>query len=236
MKKVLFILFACLVLNSCSTINRVIEVDDQYKEIKSIKLRQQPSAYSIEKNGHFGGRSSYNLTANLNSEIKSGIKPESKIDFQFITGIRSDELDSVMYLVLDQEKIKLASANYKYKQFDKSSTSSTVTTTTSVEKKPAEKNSTSTKPTENVKTDTTQTTTVENGTYQLMSREFIVPENLWVSIIHSKTILYRLYIGREGIDVELTDSEMNKVREFFSRVVQQRDAMFPTIPEGQMKW
>ncbi len=186
MKIILFILFACLLLNSCSTINKVIEVDDQYKEIKSIKLRQQPSAYSVEKNGHLGGRSSYNLTANLISEIKSGIIPDTKIDFQFITGIRSDELDSVMYLVLDLEKIKLVSANYKYKQ--------------------------------------------------LMSREFIVPENLWVSIVHSKTILYRLYIGHEGIDVELTDSEMNKVREFFSRVIQQRDTLFPSTPEGKMKW
>lgn len=182
MKKILFILFACLLLNSCSTINKI----NQYKEIKSIKLRQQPSAYSIEKNGHFGGRSSYNLTTNLISELKSGIKPETKIEFQFITGIRSYELDSVMYLVLDQEKIKLASANYKYKQ--------------------------------------------------LISREFIVPENLWVSIVHSKTILYRLYIGREGIDVELTVSEKKRVREFFNKVIQQRDAMFPAIPDGKMKW
>lgn len=186
MKKILFILFAWLLLNSCCTINKVIEVDDQYREIKSIKLRQQPSAYSFERNGHLGGRSSYYLTTNLISEIKSGVKPEVKIDFQFITVIRSDELDSVMYLVLDREKIKLVSTNYIFKQ--------------------------------------------------LMSREFIVPENLWVSIVHSKTVLYRLYIGREGIDVELTDSEMNKVREFFSRVIQQRDAMFPAIPEGKMKW
>ncbi|HCY41365.1 MAG TPA: hypothetical protein DHV48_08435 [Prolixibacteraceae bacterium] len=180
MKKILFILFASLMLNSCSTINKVVEVDDRNKQIKSIKLRQQLS--SIEKNNH----SSHNLTAILISETKSGLKPDVKIAFQFKTGVRSEEFDSVMYFVLDQEQIKAVS--------------------------------------------------IPNSTSQLMLREFVVPENLWVSIVHSKSILYRLYIGHDGIDVELTDSEMNKVREFFNKVIQQRDALFPPVPDGKMKW
>ncbi|OFX53038.1 MAG: hypothetical protein A2066_15150 [Bacteroidetes bacterium GWB2_41_8] len=182
MKKILFILFASLMLNSCSTINKVVEVDDRNKQIKSIKLRQQPSVYLIEKNNH----SSHNLTVILISETKSGIKPDVKIAFQFKSGIRSEEFDSVMYFVLDQEKIKAVS--------------------------------------------------IPNSTSQLMSREFVVPENLWVSIVHSKSILYRLYIGHDGIDVELIDSEMNKVREFFNKVIQQRDTLFPPVPGGKMKW
>lgn len=187
MKKILFILFACLMLNSCYTINKVVEVDDRNKEIKSIKLRQQPSVYSIEKNKHL----SFNPTVILISETKSGLKPDVKIVFQFKTGIRSDEFDSVMYFILDQEKVKSV---------------------------------------------TTQTTTAESSTTQLLLREFVVPENLWTSIVHSKSILYRLYINREEVDVELTDYEMNKVREFFRKVIQQRDTLFPSIPEGKMKW
>lgn len=235
MKFISFLLVG-FILNACSLSNKIIETDDPYKDLKSIQLQQQPSAYSAEKIGRVGGRISYRLTTQLNSEIKSGKRAEAIINFQFVTGVRADELDSVMFFDLDQEKIKLVSAKYKYKQFDQSSTSSTSSTTTSVEKKPAEKNDPSAKPTEKVNTITTQTTTVENGTYQLMSREFVVPENLWSSIVHSKTILYRLYIGREGIDVELTTSEMNKVREFFNLVIRQHDTLLPAIPEGLKKW
>lgn len=236
MKKYLAILFAVLILNSCSTSNKIIEIDDPYKELKSIKLRQQPSAYSAEKKGRLGQMASYRLTIQLVSEIKPGNRPETGINFRLVTRIRADELDSVMYFVLDKEKIKLVSANYKYKQFNESSSSSTTSTATSVEKKPAGNSDTTTKPSEKVNLITTHTTTAEQGTYQLMSREFMVPENLWVSIVHSKRIQYRLYIGREGIDVELTGSEMNKVREFFTRIIQQRDSLFHPIPDDHMKW
>jgi len=76
----------------------------------------------------------------------------------------------------------------------------------------------------------------ENNSYQLMKREFIVPENLWVSIVHSQEIFYRLYVGKEGVDVKLNASEISKVKEFFQRAIQQRDADRPPVPEGQKKW
>jgi hypothetical protein len=67
-------------------------------------------------------------------------------------------------------------------------------------------------------------------------KQFLVPENLWISIIHSQRIGYRVYLGHKEIDVELTAAETDKVKKFFSRVIRQRDANHPGLPEGQKKW
>lgn len=239
MTRYIYLLIILIALNACSISNRIVETDDPYKEIRSIHLQQYPSAYSAEKVSRTSWKS-YHFTTELFSDLNSVKKPEVRIKFQLTTGIRADELDSVLYLRLDQEKIRLVSVDYKYKQFEHSSTSTTSTTTTSVEKKTPEKLVTATKvtekPAEKVNTTTSHTTTVENGTYQLMARQFIIPENLWVAIVHSGEIHYRLYFGREGIDIELTNAEANKVKEFFSRIIRYSEANFPVTPEGQMKW
>lgn len=236
MRTPVYVMILFVLLVSCSGINRIVEINDPYKNLKSIRLSQQPDAFSDSKKGPLGGRALYGLTTNLISESQKGEKPRVKICFDLITGIRTDEFDSVMYFDLDQEKIKLVSGKYNYRQFDRSSTSSTSSTITSVEKKPDGKTDLSAKAAENVKTENTQTTTVEDGNYQLMTREFMVPENLWIPIANTREIGYRLYIGYEGIDVELSQSEMTKVRDFFNQVIQLRDAVSPSIPEGQKKW
>jgi hypothetical protein len=105
-----------------------------------------------------------------------------------------------------------------------------------VENKTADKDVKSKEPSKTVKTTTTQTISTENNTYQLMKREFIVPENLWVPIVHSQEIVYRLYLGKDGIDVKLNASEIIKLKEFFQKAIQQRDADRPPVPEGQKKW
>jgi hypothetical protein len=87
-----------------------------------------------------------------------------------------------------------------------------------------------------VKTITTQTFSTENNSYQLMKREFIVPENLWVAIANSKEIFYRLYVGKEGVDAKLNASETAKLKEFFIEAIMRQDADLSTVPEGQKKW
>jgi len=223
-----------LLLFSCGTTNRIVEIEDSFKEIKGLKLFQKPETHSSEKTGIFGGRKYYNLNVNyLFQKTKNG---QSLLiaEFQMTTPMDTDELDSILYFDLDHEKVKLISSDYKYKQFD--SSSSSATTSTSVENKTAEKDVKSTEPSKTVKTTTTQSISTENNTCQLMKREFIVPENLWVPIVHSKEIFYRLYLGKDGIDVKLNASEISKVKEFFQKAIQQRDTDLPPIPEGLKKW
>ena len=230
-----YLLFLIIVLlSSCGTTNRIVEIEDSFKEIKGIKLLQKPETYSSEKTGSFGGRKYYNLKVNyLFQQIKKG-KSILFAEFQMTTPVGADELDSILFFDLDHEKVKLISSEYKYKQFD--SSSSSATTSTSVENKTAEKSGKSAEPSKTVKTTTAQTISTENNSYQLMKREFIVPENLWVPIANSNEISYRVYLGKEGIDVKLNASETANLKEFFQRAIQQRNAVVPPVPEGQKKW
>lgn len=185
MKQRVFLLFAVYIFSACSVSNRIIEIDDPYKKTKSIKMVQAPDVYSGEIQSGWIGRPLYNFTSTYLFEEKNNYRPEIKVDFQIVTPIHTDELDSVIYFVLDNEKIRIVS---------------------------------------------------EDNSYQLMTRQFIVPENLWISIANSKTVLYRLYIGKDGIDVKLNLSETAKLKKFFNQAIQRRDAIIPAIPEGQKKW
>lgn len=233
MRPILRLLWIMFFLISCGTTNRIVEIEDSFKEIKGLKLLQELDAYSSEKTGSFGGRKHYNVKVNYLFQQKKG-QSFMVAEFQMTTPVGTDELDSILFFDLDHEKVKLISSEYKYKQFDSSSSSST--TSTSVENKTAVKSGKSAEPSKTVKTTTTQTISTENNSYQLMKREFIVPENLWVSIVHSQEIFYRLYVGKDGIDVKLNASEISKLKEFFQMVIQQRDANLPPVPEGQKKW
>ena len=234
MKKLLFFLISGLLFTACSTVNKIVELDDSFKGIKTIKLSQNPDAFSVTEKSVLGGRYSYTTKISLISEAKSGESPSVVISFELLTGIRTDELDSILFFDLDQEKIKITSTNYSYKQFQRSSSSES--TTTSTESKTENKNTGSEQKTTPAKTVTTKTSTTESGTYQLMSRRFSVPENLWIPIVHSNRISYRIYLGNEGIDVKLTSLENNRVKDFFNRVIQQRDKVHQPIQDGKMKW
>jgi len=104
------------------------------------------------------------------------------------------------------------------------------------EKTAENSNQTEKDPGKEVVTTTTQTTESETSNYQLMNREFLIPENLWVSIAHTQNIRLRFYLVREGIDVEPNHAENARLREFFFRADRQRIAGLPPLPEGMKKW
>ncbi|MBA4408317.1 MAG: hypothetical protein Q8S54_14255 [Bacteroidota bacterium] len=187
MKPIIQLFLFILFLFSCATTNRIIEIEDSFKEIKGIKLVQNLKAYSSEKTGSFGGIKYYNLNLSYLFEKQKNGQSILNAEFQMTTPVSPGELDSILFLNLDHEKIKLISTEYKY-----------------------------------------------NG--KLMKRKFVVPENLWISIANSQEIFYRVDVGNEGIDVRLTASETLKVKEFFNRAIQQREAGQPPVPDGQKKW
>jgi hypothetical protein len=75
-----------------------------------------------------------------------------------------------------------------------------------------------------------------SGNKKIISNQFLIPENLWVSIVYSDEIQYLFYLAKEGIDVKLNPKETSKLKDYFNRAIQLRDANLPLIPEGQKKW
>jgi len=75
----------------------------------------------------------------------------------------------------------------------------------------------------------------KGGVIQLKSRQFIVPENLWISIANSEKIQYRIYIGKVEMEVKLNPAETVKLKDFFTKAMRLRDANLPPVPEGLKK-
>lgn len=72
--------------------------------------------------------------------------------------------------------------------------------------------------------------------YKRREGRFILPENLWVSFAHSKKIRCNFNAIKEGINIELNESETNKLAEFFQLAIERRDLQFLAIPVGKKKW
>ena len=217
MKQSILLFWIVLFLSSCATRSHMVEINDSYKEIKGIKLMQNLIGISAEKNASISGNKFYSISFAYNLEIKKTELASLTLEIQTQTPIRVDDLDSVIFINLDNEKIKLVSSDSSQKKIGKRS------------------NTTSSFETDNRKEEQIVTTTTENGSYQMMYHQYKIPENLWVSIANTDKIQYRLYIGKEGIDVKLNQSETAKLKEFITKSIKLRDANLPPKPEGLKK-
>lgn len=78
-------------------------------------------------------------------------------------------------------------------------------------------------------------TASKDGATHIKLRQFVVPENLWISIANTEKIQYLLYFGKEEIVVPLNGKQTRKLKEFLVEAMQLRDANLPPIPEGLKK-
>jgi hypothetical protein len=167
-----FILFATIAaLTSCSSINKIITIDDEFKNEKSIRLIQKLEGYSDDKRGSFWGP---DYIVNLKTLY---LKPEGRegavtAELTVETNARPEDLDSLIFIDADGEKHQFISDEYAARHFVNRSTSTSKTT--SVEKmEGTEKNS------ETEKTSTTTQTTTSDQTLQVMKRTIEIPRDLW---------------------------------------------------------
>ncbi|MGE5393708.1 MAG: hypothetical protein ACM3P1_03135 [Candidatus Saccharibacteria bacterium] len=80
--------------------------------------------------------------------------------------------------------------------------------------------------------------TLSGENIQLFSSKgrYIIAENLWVPIVHSPDITYQLNTNHTVRVLTLSEKQKAEVKEFFHKVIKQRDELFPAIPPGQKKW
>jgi hypothetical protein len=74
------------------------------------------------------------------------------------------------------------------------------------------------------------------GKSGLKTTQFIIPENLWISIVYAKSIGYLFYHENNGIMFNLDLSESQKLKGLFKRAIRLRDINFQELPEGMKKW
>lgn len=77
----------------------------------------------------------------------------------------------------------------------------------------------------------------DSSVKETFMQKYLIPENLWISIVHSKEISYRIMKGEMVlVEIFLNQTEKEKLSEFMKMAIRQRDIRFPAIPEGQVKW
>lgn len=76
----------------------------------------------------------------------------------------------------------------------------------------------------------------ENVQLSVLDGRSIIAENLWVPIIHSQQIQYKLNTDHDTLVLRLNEQQKEQLVEFFKKAVKQRDEIFPAIPPGQKKW
>ncbi|SHF51609.1 hypothetical protein SAMN05444274_10620 [Mariniphaga anaerophila] len=210
MKQIITLISAATLLFTCSPINKIITVNDEFKNEKSIRLIQYLKGYSDEGPERIGGLDYWVTVKTVYS------KPENQegivtAEFTIKTESRPEELDSLIFLEVDQTKYKLYSHEYASRHVVNRSTSSSITT--SIEKEDDEDESKDTE-----KTSTTTQVTTSDVTLQIMKRTVEIPRDIWHEISRMQQIRLRLYIATEGITVHFSSKDRRKFAELFQEI------------------
>lgn len=221
MKRSFLILLSGIFLSSCVMQSRLVETNDPYKNIDNVRLIQYLIAKSADRGSGLISGQDYQVGCNYLFEGKADGISNVSLELKMKTPISTDPLDSLMFLDLDGEKFRMLSNDYESGQFMNYSED---TGTSEVKVKDAGKVKTKVQP------------LILNDNYQLMSHRFNIPESLWVSIVNTQTIKLRIYLGKEGFDIQLNEAQTNRLKLFFQRSIDKRDANTPPLPEGYKKW
>lgn len=186
MKQSFIFIMAFFMLISCSSLNQIVEINNSTHALHRMKLSQNLDSNSSRKSGNILVNQFFKTKINFIFEEKSKLNPNVSVDFQMSVPFSTGQLDSVMILNLDNEKIRIVSS--------------------------------------------------KNDSLQVAIRRFTVPVNLWTSIANSQDIQFRLYVGKEEIEIKPDLSETGKLKEFFNRALHNYEESVPAVPEGQKKW
>lgn len=197
MKPFIAILLAACIFTSCASTNRIIEINNSKKEIKGFRLIQNLKAHAAEKSSNTLINQYYNIKTACLFEEQTDQKPVVTLEFHFATSVQAVKLDSVMYLKLDNEAVRIVS--------------NVITQEISENTSAANKNS-------------------------LILAQFTIPENLWLSVANSRSIVYKLSCVNIGIEIKPDSLETAIVKEFFNKAMQRRLEIIPLVPSGSAKW
>jgi len=211
MNKIFILSASIAMLSSCSSLNKIITIDDDFKNEKSFRLIQELEGHSDEKRRRILGA---DYIVNLKTLYS---KPEGReggvtAEITVKTEARPENLDSLIFLEADGKKYKFISKKYKSLHFVDHSTSTSTTTSTEKDDGEQENNT--------EKTSIITETTVNDETVQLMKRTVEIPRGMWKDFSQVKQIKLRFYLANEGVTVRFTSRDRKKFSDLFRTILQ----------------
>lgn len=195
MKRIVFLFVCACILTACSASGRLNKKGDNANGLKRVWLVQ---SYNVLLEGAKTD-SLLSAVASLSAaylyEEKTDARPQITLTLQPEPGSLDAVFDSILYINLDKEEIKLP-ARFSKKGF------------------------------------------LQNGSASdaALNPTYIIPENLWISVVHARELFYRVKRDGQAIALVLGKSEKEALDEFLQRAMKHMDEKFPAIPEGQVKW
>lgn len=195
MKRIVFLFVCACILTACSASGRLNKKGDNANGLKRVWLVQ---SYNVLLEGAKTD-SLLSAVASLSAaylyEEKTDARPQITLTLQPEPGSLDAVFDSILYINLDKEEIKLP-ARFSKKGF------------------------------------------LQNGSASdgALNPTYIIPENLWISVVHARELFYRVKRDGQAIALVLGKSEKEELDEFLQRAMKHRDEKFPAIPQGQVKW
>jgi hypothetical protein len=110
MKQFIVILLAACIFTSCSSTNRIIEINNSKKEENGFRLMQNARAHAIEKSSKTIINQFFNIQTNYLFEVQTEQNPVVTLEFSIKKPFLAEKLDSVMFLKLDSENIRIVSS------------------------------------------------------------------------------------------------------------------------------
>lgn len=212
--KTTFYILVIILLCSCSSINKILTIEDPFKEETNIKLLQVLDGYSDERKSFIRNKDYYFPVKTVYTQSNNGLA-FVLFELKLTTSARTEELDSTIYMQIDDVKFKLNSTDYAMRNYVSSSSSTSTETKTSTEKDSEDKEDKK----ENLVTSTTTTTTTTEQTLQAMKHTFEIPKEMWEKIAFCNDIMIRSYIDNEGVNVKFGHTEQKQFSRFFKEVL-----------------
>ncbi len=201
MKQFIVILFVACIFTACASTNRIIEINNSKKETKGFRLIQNPKAHSAKKSRNTLINQFFSIQTTYLFEERTAQNPVLTLNFSIKKPFLAEKTDSVMFLNLDNENIRIISSKSTPKM---------------AENFPAVAD--------------------KNNCAGFFTNKFIIPENLWLSIANSKTLVLKLSSGNIGIEIKPDPVETARLKEFYNKAMQRRLEIIPLIPAGKSKW
>jgi hypothetical protein len=221
MKSIYAFALIAILLASCTSYNKIIRIEDNFKKEQSIRLLQELKGFSDEKHNGLCNGVDYMVTLKTLYLKPEHDKGHVTIEIKVTTDVRPEELDSVIYIEANEEILRFYSQDYASRQF--SYNSSSTQTTTSSEKERDEKN----KDKEKEITTTSSLTTTTQQSSQIMKRTFDISPELWVKLAKLEKIMIRCYIETEGVNVKFSNRDRKKLARFFNEAIEYEQSLNP---------
>jgi hypothetical protein len=211
--KPLSIILVIIILSACSMQNKMVVLNDPFRETKNFAMFQYIWGTSDRPEFRWHSLNRYNAKVTWYQIKKGNSTGVLLMTFGIETDIQKELLEPELYLLVKDKKVKLQPEKIRYENFNQSN-SGTNKTTDEI---------TVTETDVNVE-DSTKKVTTNIETHNSISPQrfaqlkFMIPQDLNEELLEANQLAMRCYLGDEGMTFNFRNKQMNAIKRFLKKL------------------